>query len=197
MSGMRFSSNWNAVRQRIRRLPQFAEGVASSSRKRDAHNLVSYWRTGLRSNSLGLAPLKPRTVQRKSAMNFAKPNSPLYGLGLEGVRTYIKGLRVFKTSRGFVVRMIDGRHHSSKLSLKSLFIVHEYGTTINRNGTIIRIPPRPAFLKSYQKVMNDIYSRDPSLELRKATMEFLRTGFSGTAKAIESRARAAEARNNG
>lgn len=196
-SGVQFSKNWEAVRSRIRRLPQFAEGVADSQRKRDAENLISYWRSGLRENSLHLVPLKAETVARKIRRGYAMPASPLYGLGLEGTRTYIKGMRKFRTGKGYRVQMVNARHHESKLSLKSLFIVHEYGTTIRRGDKIIRIPARPAMQAAYTKVMAEIKSNDPSVELRRAAGEYVAKGHSATAEAVRRRAQAAEARNHG
>jgi hypothetical protein len=197
-SGVKFSQNWDAVRKRIKALPRFAQGVADMQRKRDAQKLISYWRSGIMGNTLGLFALSPQTVARKMANGYAHPNSPLYGLGLEGSRTYIKGMRAFKTSRGYTVKMINGRHHSSKLSLASLFIVHEYGTTIRgAGGKIIRIPARPAMTKAYQKVIREISRADDSRDLKKACTEYLKSASSGTAKTIQSRANAAEGRNHG
>jgi hypothetical protein len=194
--GLVFSSNWTAVRQRIRRLPRLVEGVADAQRKRDAHELVTLWRSGIRDRKLHLLPLVPATIRKKIWSDYAKPRTPLYGLGLDGPRTYIKGMRVFKTKNGYRVQMIDGKHHKSNLTLKSLFIVHEYGTTINKkNGGTFRIPSRPAMQRSYEALLRSIARRDPQEELVKATEEFIRTGREELAKKVKSRARAAEARN--
>lgn len=194
-NGVQFSQKWDAVRKRIKKIPRFAHGVADTIRKGDANKLVAYWRAGIMGNTLGLFALKPETVARKMAKGYTNPYSPLYGLGFEGAKTYIKGMRVFKTSTGYRVQMINGKHHESELSLRSLFIVHEYGTTIRRGDRIIRIPARPAMTKSYEKLMLELRRKDPSKEFKKACNEFLNTGRSSTAQAIESRSRAMEAQN--
>lgn len=194
--GVVFSSNWNAVRQRIRRLPRLVDGVADAQRKRDAHELVTLWRSGIKDRKIYLVPLVPATIRRKRRIGYSKPETPLYGLGLDGPRTYIKGMRVFRTKRGYVVRMIDGRHHKSKLSLSSLFTVHEYGTTIKtKGGAIIRIPPRPAMQRAYESLLRSISARDPKAELVAAAEEFIQTGRESLSQRVHSRARAAEARN--
>lgn len=196
-SGIKFSQNWGAVRKRIKKIPAFAHGVADTIRKGDANKLIAYWRAGIMGNTLGLFALKPETVARKLARGYTHPYSPLYGLGFEGSKTYIKGMRVFKTSTGYRVQMVNASHHESDLPLKALFVVHEYGTTIRRGDRIIRIPARPAMTKSYEKLMLELRRQDPSKEFKKACNEFLNTGRSSTAQTIASRASAMEAQNNG
>lgn len=190
--GITFSTKWTAVRQRVRRLPKIAEGVADAQRKRDAHELVSRWRFGIENNTLGLEKLRPLTRARKVRLGYRRPSSPLYGLGLEGARTYIKGMRVFRKRRGYSVRMINGRHHKSKLPLSALFVVHEYGAT-TRKG--VRIPPRPAMQKAYAQVLRRLKSNDPAKEFGAAVNEYIRTGKRKLADIIARRAAEAEARN--
>lgn len=195
-NGIQFSTNWAAVKQRIRKIPTIAEGVAAMQRARDADDLIATWRAGLTGNTFRLVPLKQKTVDRKIALSYRYPTHPLYGLGLEGSYTYIKGMRKFRTKNGFVVRMIDGKHHTSKLSLASLFVVHEYGATImSSSGRPIIIPARPAMQKAYTRVLNRLKAQDPSLEFRLAINQFILTGRRDLMQKIAERAREAEARN--
>lgn len=197
MSGITFSTNWNAVKQRIRKIPtmKIAEGIADTQRKRDANELVDIWRDGLQHNSLNLQSLKFKTIGRKRSLGYRYPSSPLYGLGMEGTKTYIKGMRVWKTAKGYTVHMIDGKHHDSKISLASLFVVHEYGTTINSNGKVIVIPARPAMQKAYARLLRRLKDRDPSLEFSRAINQYIREGKKDLIDKIKARAAEAEARN--
>lgn len=190
-----FSTNWNAVKQRIRKIPKIAEGVADMQRSRDADDLIAIWRNGLINNTFSLIPLKPATIAKKAKLGYRYPSSPLYGLGLEGTKTYIKGMRKFKTKRGYTVHMINGKHHESKLPLNALFIVHEYGTTITRNGKMIRIPARPAMQKSYDVLLRRLKVNDPTIEFGLAVDQFIKTGRVDLIKKILARAKKAEAQN--
>lgn len=195
-NGIQFSTNWSAVKQRIRRIPKIAEGVADMQRSRDADDLIAIWRNGLINNTFSLIPLKPNTRSRKAKLGYRYPSSPLYGLGLEGSKTYIKGMRKYKTKRGYIVKMMNSKHHKSKLPLSALFIVHEYGATIKAsNGRIIRIPARPAMQKSYDVLLRRLRSNDPSIEFKLAVSQFMKTGRQDLIKKIVSRAKEAEARN--
>lgn len=195
-NGIQFSTNWNAVRQRIRKIPKIAEGVASMQRARDADELITLWRNGLINNTFSLIPIRPETRAKKARLGYRYPDSPLYGLGLEGSRTYIKGMRKFKTKRGYVVKMVKGKHHESKLPLSALFVVHEYGTTIRaRNGRIIVIPARPAMQKAYASLLRRLRAKDPAIEFKLAVSQFMKTGRQELIKKIETRAKEAEARN--
>lgn len=193
---IQFSTNWHAVKQRIRKIPKIAEGTADMQRSRDADELIAIWRNGLINNSFALTPLKPETRARKTRLGYRYPSSPLYGLGLEGTKTYIKGMRKFKTKHGYTVHMIHGKHHKSKLPLNALFIVHEYGADIKTtSGKIIHIPARPAMQKSYARLLNRLKAKDPSLEFSLAVNEYIKTGRTALIKKIEQRAKEAEARN--
>jgi hypothetical protein len=195
-NGITFSTNWSAVKQRIRKIPKIAEGVADMQRSRDADELIAIWRTGLINNSFSLIPLKPDTRARKARLGYRYPSSPLYGLGLEGSKTYIKGMRKFKTKRGYTVHMINGKHHQSKLPLSALFVVHEYGATIKaHNGKLIVIPARPAMQKSYTRLLNRLKANDPTIEFTKAVNQYIAEGRHDLINKITSRAKEAEARN--
>lgn len=140
------------VKQRLKELPKMVGDTVEVTRKQDADLLIKYWRSGLLNNKFSLAPLSQRTIEQKIRLGYSRPTSPLYGLGMEGSYTYIKGLRIFKKSEGWVVRM-TGRHHDSNIDNKGLFAVHEYGCNIKQGNRVVHIPARPAFHRAYQKVM--------------------------------------------
>lgn len=167
---MKYSQRTEAVKARIKRLPKLYESSIETMRKRDADDFIVYWRSGLLNNEFKLTPLADSTIQRKIRLAYAKPQNPLYGLGLEGSYTYIKGMRKFKTAKGYVVRM-TGKHHDSKIDNHGLLMVHEYGCTLKNGG---RIPPRPAMHRAYDHVLKDIKKRDGAL--RNRINRYLRTG---------------------
>lgn len=167
---MKYSQNVEAVKQRVRRLPKLYQDYISTARKRDGHDFIKYWQSGLLNNEFKLTPLDPKTIKRKIRMGYSRPQNPLYGLGLDGSYTYIKGMRLFRTSKGYVVRM-TGRHHDSKIDNHGLLMIHEYGCVLRNGG---RIPPRPVMQKAYEKVLSDISKRDQALLGR--ISNFLRSG---------------------
>lgn len=167
---MKYSQNVEAVRQRVRRLPQLYKDYVSTARKRDAKDLIAYWRSGLLNNEYKLTPLSQSTIDRKIRLGYTRPQNPLYGLGMDGSHTYIKGLRLFRTSKGYVVRM-TGRHHDSKIDNLGLLRIHENGCILRNGG---RLPPRPVLKESYRRVLQDIKERDSAMADR--INEYLRSG---------------------
>ena len=156
---MTYSQKTSAIKARIKRLPRIYKDRIDTMRKRDANDFISYWRSGLLNNEFKLTPLADSTIQRKIRLAYAKPQNPLYGLGLEGSYTYIKGMRIFRTADGYVVRM-TGKHHDSKIDNHGLLLIHEYGCTL-KNGS--RLPARPAMHEAYKRVLKDIKKRDNTM----------------------------------
>lgn len=172
------------------------EGAVSAMRKMDADATVRAFREGLRDGSLRLDPLKAETVRRKGRLGYSKPESPLYALGLDGARTYAKAMRTFRTKSGWAVRVVDGRHHGSKVSTRALYLIHEYGTTYTtRSGKTVRVPARPAFAASFRKVQRGVSKSEMNSKVRAAIRELMRTGSSPTATEALALARESEARN--
>lgn len=167
---MTYSQNVKAVQARIRRLPRIYKDKIESMRKRDANDFITYWRSGLLNNEFKLTPLADSTIARKIRLAYAKPQNPLYGLGFEGARTYIKGMRIFRTKEGYVVRMV-GKHHDSKIDNHGLLLIHEYGCTY-KDGH--RLPARPAMHEAYKRVLKDIKKRDSAMV--KSINRYLRSG---------------------
>lgn len=156
---MTYSQKTSAIKARIKRLPKIYKDRIDTMRKRDANNFISYWRSGILNNEFKLTPLADSTIQRKIRLGMSRPQNPLYGLGLEGAYTYIKGMRIFRTAKGYVVRM-TGKHHDSKIDNHTLLLIHEYGCTLKNGG---RIPARPAMQEAYKRVLEDIKKQDGAM----------------------------------
>ena len=167
---MKYSQKTSAIKARIKRLPRIYKEHIEVMRKRDANDFISYWKSGLLNNEFKLTPLADSTIQRKIRLAYAKPQNPLYGLGLEGAHTYIKGMRIFRTKEGYVVRM-TGKHHDSKIDNHGLLLIHEYGCTY-KDGH--RLPARPAMHEAYKQVLKDIKKRDKAMS--RSINAYLRSG---------------------
>ena len=167
---MTYSQKTSAIKARIKRLPKIYKDKIDTMRKRDANDFIVYWRSGILNNEFKLTPLADSTVARKIRLGMARPQNPLYGLGFEGAHTYIKGMRVFRTANGYVVRM-TGKHHDSKIDNHGLLLIHEYGCVLNHGG---RLPARPAMHEAYKRVLKDIKKRDGAMAGK--INEYLRSG---------------------
>lgn len=179
-----------AVKKRISSLPRMIEEAAFTIRKSDADALILNWRNGIATRSFGLRALRPKTVARKRVLGYGKPNTPLYGLGFEGSWTYLKALRKYRTSKGWVVKFSRRMHHSG-LTEEQLFRIHEYGAIIRpKNGKPFRIPARPAFFKAYQRTMQGI--KDRSEDVLRAAWDYVETGRKDTFRHTEANARRLE-----
>lgn len=192
--GRKLSQTADAVRKRKAALPALAEGLMRSSRRGDADSLIAYFRSGIAERRFRLAPLKPATVKAKARRGQSSPSAPLYGEGLPEARSYVRALKRYRLSRGWVVRFPAARHHSSELTVDKLHEVHEYGAVfVSKAGNAWRMPARPALTKAYERVLADLRRRDPSAEVRRACAEHLRDGRSVTAARMEAYARKMEA----
>lgn len=167
---MKYSNTPSAIKSRLRRLPKLMKDHMVSARKRDAKECIQYFQSGLLNNEFKLTPLSPRTIEEKIRLGCSKPSSPLYRMGFDQAHTYVKGLRYFKTSNGYVVRM-TGRHYDGKIDNHTLLMIHEYGCTLKNGG---RIPARPALREAYNKTLKNIQARDGAL--KKIIEDYLRTG---------------------
>lgn len=177
---MTYNNSVSAVQQRIRRLPKLLGEVTDTMRKNDAQHMIAYWKSGILNGEFKLTPLSSATVAKKIRLGYSKPQNPLYGLGMDGAYTYIKGLRMFKTKNGYVVRM-TGKHHDSKIDNEGLLMIHEYGCNLKHG----RIPARPALHMAYNKVLKEIAERDPAL--LEAINAYLKTGNEDLIRKIKGR----------
>lgn len=188
---LKFSPSPSAVRRRMLALPKMTNEAVFALRQRDADGLILRWRSGIVNRSFNLTPLKRKTVKAKARRGERLPDVPLYGLGLEGPWTYIKALRKYKTKTGWVVKFSRRMHHSG-LTEEDFFRVHEYGAVIKAvNGTVFRIPARPAFTRAYAATVRAM--RDDSELVLRAAWEHVNSGRRQTYERIRANARKLEA----
>jgi hypothetical protein len=186
-----FSQSYSAKRARIARLPKLYAKAAEAGARYMAEELVRNFHDGIVDDTLGLEPLRPRTVSRKGALGYDEPGTPLYGMGdAESERSYANMMRISRKGTKFVVRPSRALHWSKKVPLSTMFRVHEYGATITDGfgkGIFIRIPPRPAFRYAYDKLMRRLERRDPAAEVRAAARRFVADGDAAAFREIERR----------
>jgi hypothetical protein len=180
MIGINLSSNINAIQQRINRLPVYADKYIDSKRKRDCKQIIDIFSNGIKNNTLGLEPLTLNTVKNKTSQGDPKPKNPLYGQGeLQKDRAFYNMLRIKRIKRGWKVVPSQALHYSKKIKLSDLLDIHEKGCMIKNGfgkGILIRIPPRPALNRSYNKFMNKYKKIDNIPEMKKAVNEYIRNG---------------------
>lgn len=189
----KFSKKYWAVQKRIQRIPKEANGLMKAKTKRDALDLIRFFQDGIRKNAFGLKALNPVTIERKQALGQPFPDIPLMGEGLNEADSYINMLKVYELKNGYQVKPRPTKHHSGKITLKHLFMIHEYGCIIKvtekmraylhvigihfkANKTFVRIPPRPAFKKAYDKLVRGKARKENVARVRKALRQFIRDG---------------------
>jgi len=169
-----------AIRQRIHRLPKLSIGMMEARAKKDAKAVERGFREGIQADLLHLRRLKPGTIAAKEREGMISPSTPLFGLGPEDERAYSEMMQVKKVgNRMWVVKPKPGKHHSSELTLRQLFDVHEYGCTITNGfgrGILIRIPPRSAMRTAYRGYIRQMSKLDPSMKVRTAMAKFIQNG---------------------
>lgn len=84
------------------------------------------------------------------------------------------------------------RHHESDLRLSDLFVVHEFGATINTGTATIRIPPRPALREAFRVWMRGRKRGEPAAEVRRAITAIVRDGDHSAHRRIVKRRSEAE-----
>lgn len=174
----KFSNSFQAKKARIQKLPQLIDDTMMGHLKGSATGIVEEFKKGIRLNNMGLQKLKDATIAGKIRNNYPKPETPLYGLGDREERSYINMMRIKKLKNGYKVYPSKAKHHKSNLKLSDLFKIHEYGCTMNlKNGTTVRIPPRPAFFKAYERQMLKMRKdkKETSRDVKKAITEFINT----------------------
>jgi hypothetical protein len=153
-----FSKSYEDKMKRIKDIPKLVNGYMEVTLKEDAVGLIDTFHDGLINNDLGLYPLAEQTVINKIRLGFGSPENPLVGKGDDrqsAKDSYANMLRLQKIKNGWKVVPSKALHWSGKVTLDKLFAIHEYGAKITtKNGTIINIPPRPAYLISYNRWMS-------------------------------------------
>lgn len=174
---VKFSTKYWAKVKRIERLPQFMEEMIRALRKKDAYTMIREFHRGIKMDSFGLTRLKEGTIKRKRALGYQYPEVPLYGKGdEERERSYINLLRVQKLKNGYKVFPSKMKHHTADMRLLDLFRVHEFGTTIHRGTTLIRIPSRPAFFLAFQRALGKLKKEENTKMVKNAIVSLVREG---------------------
>lgn len=186
---VKFSNSYKAKVNRISKLPKYIEGILEAQTKKDASSLIKEFKKGIKENSLELWPLKESTIRRKELQGFEEPDFPLYGLGDEDKYfSYMNMLRYKKIKNGYKVYPSKESHWSKRLSLRKLFLVHEFGAIISgKNGTLIRIPPRPALFNAYKNIMQKKSKdkKETSRVVKAAIKDFVNTGRDSLLRKIQ------------
>lgn len=152
----KITNSGKAKLKRFESLPQMGENIVFGAVKKEIDNLIKTYQDGLANDDFGLIPLKPNTVKQKEKQGLSQPSTPLYGAGKDRKNTLYNVLRVRKIKNGYKIYMRDAKHWNSNLSLKQLFLIHNFGAKIQVGDTIIQIPPRPIFLLAYERMMSKI-----------------------------------------
>jgi len=184
------TSNLRDKQKRIDKLPQYAADSIRLMTKSKARGFIIYWQGMLRTDAYMLRRLKPATVRAKERAGYSRPMTPLYGLGDDDTHTYINMMRLYKLKNGYKVAPGRKGHHKSKLKLRDLFVVHEFGCTITNGfglGIYIRIPPRPTFYFAYEAYMRKTAKKSGSREVMKAAKQFVNTGHTDLFRRIRKR----------
>lgn len=177
MISAKFSTSYEAMKKRVQRLPKLIEDSADTFSKKDAVKLIEIFQEGIRDNSFGLEPLKDKTIQRKIREGKSKPTFPLYGDGDDENESYINMFRIRKIKKGYRVYARWAKHHEAPLQLRWLLDVHENGALIRHpNGAIIRIKPRPAFKKAYDRLLIEKLNKENADKVQKAMISLLKYG---------------------
>ena len=171
-----YSKSYDAKRKRIKRIPRIAKKSMFAAAKKDAYALINEFRTGIAHNSFRLQKLKSSTIAQKRRKGYRKPATPLYGVGEGSNKSYMNMMRVNRQRNGWRVQVSRGMHHSGTVSLKTLFNVHEYGTIIRIGKRVIRIPPRPAFRKAYERMLRRTKRTEPTEQVSAAIQQYINHG---------------------
>ena len=179
MIALKYSDSYAAKMARIKRLPVYYDKAMHGQRKKDGIELIKIFHDGIKENELYLNALAEKTIKGKLKKGYERPGSPLYGKGdKEHKKSYSNMLRLGKLRNGWKVFASWGMHWSGKIKLRDLLKIHEEGATIKRGEGLIKIPPRPAFWRSYRKLMDKIQTdqKEQSKEVKSAINEYINKG---------------------
>lgn len=186
----KLSQSYRAKKARIKRVPTYTGDAINFVAKTKAYKFIEFWQKNVRTDALGVKRLKVKTIKAKRIKGFPKPAVPLYGLGDGDTHTYINMMRIYKIKNGYRVRPGRKKHHESKLSLKDLFQVHEFGATITNGfgkGILIRIPARPTFFLSYKTYLEKMAIKKDDKAVANAIRLYILQGNRSKFNKIKSR----------
>lgn len=174
------SAQYKIKMHRLSKVPKIADQVMMGATKKEGMRFYKIFHDGIKKNEFGLEELMENTKSTKKRQGFAKPDIPLYGKGdkADNQRSYSSMMRLRKLKNGWRVYPSWAKHWKSKLTLRQLLDVHEKGRIIKRGNSLIRIPPRPAFLFSMRKFYKKFSREKLSRDMKKAIKEYVNTGTS-------------------
>ena len=123
-----------------------------------------------------MQPLSQKTIDSKERQGLSKPETPLYGYGDWSDKSYMNMFLLRKLKNGWKAYPRKAKHHKANMELRQLFEIHEYGRTIKRGETLIRIPPRPAGWATYREVLLKVKKKEASRKVKQAITEYINTG---------------------
>lgn len=163
------------IEKRLKSTQPLIVQLAFAFTKAEAKRFINNFQNGIRQNNFKLTPLAPITVEKKRDEGLPKPTVPLYGAGDDKkTNSYINMLRILKLKNGWKVYPSRKKHWKSKLKLNELFEIHEYGSLIQTKNAVIRIPPRPAFLKAKLRTLNQAKAQIKRKDIRKALNQIMK-----------------------
>lgn len=193
MAKLVLSTNQDAIRSRLRRLPKLVNDAMDAQTRKDIDAVIREYKNGIRRNNFGLAPLNPVTVQRKTDQGYPRPRTPLYGQGEQKKNSLMNALGVRKIKNGYRLYFRRAKHHASNLSLSDLLTImtngalirvtprmraflHFIGIHLKKTTTIIRIPPRPVVDRAIKRALKKKKAGEPTATVRRAVNVLLKTG---------------------
>lgn len=185
MVKVKFSDTYDAKKKRVARLPVLGEKYIKAFSKRDAYGVVDAFQEGIRKNNFKLQPLKDSTLRAKRRKGFPKPKVPLYGMGDLEDRSYINMMQVYTEKKSYAVRPSRKKHHEADLTLRKLYLIHEFGTVIQQGNRTIVIPPRPAFMKAYKRYMKKRRGQETSPDVKELMTEYINSGRQTRGRKLE------------
>lgn len=190
MVALNFSPNYEAVKKRIQRLPKLVDDAADTITKKDAVAIIATFQDGIRDGTFNLTPLKPATIDQKRRQGKPQPETPLYGDGDGSDTSYINMFKIRRIKKGYRIYARWARHHDAGIPLRTLFEIHERGALIKKtDGTIIRIPPRPAFQRAFNRHLVSRIAEENVQKVRDAIGRLLREGDEASFKKIIEKSR--------
>ncbi len=190
---LRYSKKITAIQERVRKLPRILNRKLQVNAYKNAVLFIRLFQDGIKNDNFGFKRLHPASITNKKQAGYAKPHVPLYGAGLAEKDSLINVFAIKKLMNGYQVYPRWAKHHESKLQLRQLLEIHENGALIRvtekmrsflhyigihlkRDTKIIRIPPRPARRKAYEKLLMKIKKDDPVKEIKKAIKKLIDEG---------------------
>ena len=128
----KFSGKMWAMLRRIDRLPEVSIDEIKFYYKGQAKMFMKSFAKWLRNYDLLLQPLAEPTIEDKESRNLDRPESPLYGEGVDEQNSYANMFELQEIDepnrKGYSVVIRDETHHSG-LSYETLYRIHEFGAT--------------------------------------------------------------------